>query len=125
MCFGPSTLGAGAKTRLESKMKKFTPHCICRPFKLPPLSAAFSESTTNAFQPQGLSQAGVASYHVQYVKAAHQVRLIKHIIAARKKQGGAEATDQVDPWQDLAMSAMNCTNVTLTTGDRLYTILKN
>ena len=30
MCFGPSTLGAGAKTRLESRIKKFTPHCICR-----------------------------------------------------------------------------------------------
>ena len=29
MCFGPSTLGAGAKTRLESRIKKFTPHCIC------------------------------------------------------------------------------------------------
>ena len=27
MCFGPSTLGAGAKTRLESRIKKFTPHC--------------------------------------------------------------------------------------------------
>ena len=26
MCFGPSTLGAGAKTRLESRIKKFTPH---------------------------------------------------------------------------------------------------
>ena len=23
-------MGAGAKTRLESRMKKFTPHCICR-----------------------------------------------------------------------------------------------
>ena len=31
MCFGLSTLGAGAKTRLESRIKKFTPHCICRP----------------------------------------------------------------------------------------------
>ena len=31
MCFGPSTLGAGAKTRLESRIKKFTPHCVCRP----------------------------------------------------------------------------------------------
>ena len=30
MCFGPSTLGAGAKTRLESRIKKFTPHCIFR-----------------------------------------------------------------------------------------------
>ena len=30
MCFGPSTLGAGAKTRLESRIKKFMPHCICR-----------------------------------------------------------------------------------------------
>ena len=31
MCFfGPSTLGAGAKTRLESRIKKFTPHCVCR-----------------------------------------------------------------------------------------------
>ena len=29
MCFSPSTLGAGAKTRLESRMKEFTPHCIC------------------------------------------------------------------------------------------------
>ena len=30
MCFGPSTLGAGAKTRLESRIKKFTPHyCKC------------------------------------------------------------------------------------------------
>ena len=28
---GPSTLGAGAKTRLESRIKKFTPHCVCRP----------------------------------------------------------------------------------------------
>ena len=26
----PSTLGAGAKTRLESRIKKFTPRCICR-----------------------------------------------------------------------------------------------
>ena len=26
MCFGPSTLGAEAKTRLESRIKKFTPH---------------------------------------------------------------------------------------------------
>ena len=32
MCFGPSTLGAGAKTRLESRIKKFTPHCVCRPW---------------------------------------------------------------------------------------------
>ena len=31
MCFGPCTLGAGAKTCLESRIKKFTPHCICRP----------------------------------------------------------------------------------------------
>ena len=31
MCFGSSTLGAGAKTRLESRLKKCTPHCICRP----------------------------------------------------------------------------------------------
>ena len=30
MCFGPSTLGAGAKTRLESRIKTFTPHCVCR-----------------------------------------------------------------------------------------------
>ena len=30
MCFGPSTLGAGAKTCLESRIKKFTPHCVCR-----------------------------------------------------------------------------------------------
>ena len=30
MCFGPSTMGAGAKTRLESRIKKFTPHCVCR-----------------------------------------------------------------------------------------------
>ena len=33
MCFGPSTLGAGAKTRLESRIKKLTPHCVCRPFQ--------------------------------------------------------------------------------------------
>ena len=30
MCFGLSTLGAGAKTRLESRIKEFTPHCVCR-----------------------------------------------------------------------------------------------
>ena len=30
MCFGPSTLGAGAKTRLESRIMKVTPHCVCR-----------------------------------------------------------------------------------------------
>ena len=30
MCFGPSTLGAGAKTLLESRIKEFTPHCVCR-----------------------------------------------------------------------------------------------
>ena len=30
MCFGPSTLDAGAKTRLESRIKKFTPHCMCQ-----------------------------------------------------------------------------------------------
>ena len=27
----PSTLGAGAKTRLASRIKTFTPHCVCRP----------------------------------------------------------------------------------------------
>ena len=31
MRFGYSTLGAGAQTRLESRMKKFTPHVFCRP----------------------------------------------------------------------------------------------
>ena len=30
LCFGPSTLGAGANTRLEYINKKWTPHCICR-----------------------------------------------------------------------------------------------
>ena len=32
MCFdiGSCTLGAGAKTRLESRIKKFTPHCVYR-----------------------------------------------------------------------------------------------
>ena len=34
MCFGPGTLGAGAKTRLESRIKEFTPHCVCRPITL-------------------------------------------------------------------------------------------
>ena len=37
MCFGPSTLGAGAKTRLESRIKKFTPHCVCRWAKHAPM----------------------------------------------------------------------------------------
>ena len=31
MCFDLSTLGAGAKTRLESRVKKFTPHYVCKP----------------------------------------------------------------------------------------------
>ena len=26
----PSTLGAGAKARVESRTKRLTPHCICR-----------------------------------------------------------------------------------------------
>ena len=26
----PGTLGAGAKARLESRIKEFTPHCVCR-----------------------------------------------------------------------------------------------
>ena len=30
MCFGPSTLGAGAKICLGSRIKEFTPHFICR-----------------------------------------------------------------------------------------------
>ena len=30
MCCGPSTLRAGAKSCLESRLKKFTPHYICR-----------------------------------------------------------------------------------------------
>ena len=34
MCFRLSTLGAGAKTRLESRIKKFTPHCVCIVFAL-------------------------------------------------------------------------------------------
>ena len=29
--FDPSNLGAGAKPRPESRIKKFTPHCVCRP----------------------------------------------------------------------------------------------
>ena len=33
MISDPRTLGAGAKTCLESRTKKFTPHCICRPSK--------------------------------------------------------------------------------------------
>ena len=31
LCSGPITLGAGVKPRLESRIKKFTPHCVCRP----------------------------------------------------------------------------------------------
>ena len=33
MCFvsDPSTVGAGARTRLKSRTQKFTPHCVCRP----------------------------------------------------------------------------------------------
>ena len=30
MFFGRNTSGAGAKIRLESRIKKFTPHCVCR-----------------------------------------------------------------------------------------------
>ena len=30
MCFGPSTLRAGAKARVETRVKRFTPHCVCR-----------------------------------------------------------------------------------------------
>ena len=42
MCFGASTLsvGAGAITRLESRIKKFTPHCVCRPLGYRALSYA-------------------------------------------------------------------------------------
>ena len=37
MCFGPGTLGAGAKTHLESSIKKFEPHLIyvCMFFRPP------------------------------------------------------------------------------------------
>ena len=31
MFFGPSILGAGTETLLESRITMFTPHCICRP----------------------------------------------------------------------------------------------
>ena len=34
VCFGANTLGAGAKTRLESGIKTLTLHCICRPWHL-------------------------------------------------------------------------------------------
>ena len=81
MCFGPSTLGAGAKTRLhtpnavtyheqphycrfmighslgrmESRIKKFTPHCICRPSNYPhgpkPTNYSDNSKRTN-FQPK-------------------------------------------------------------------------
>ena len=44
MCFGPSTLGAGAKTRLESRIKEITPHCVCRLPTSPPLLAGGFES---------------------------------------------------------------------------------
>ena len=36
MRFSSSTLGAGAKPRLESRIQKFTPHCVCRPHSVPP-----------------------------------------------------------------------------------------
>ena len=32
---GSRHLGCWGQTRLESRIKKFTPHCICRPFLLP------------------------------------------------------------------------------------------
>ena len=32
MCFGPSTVGAGAKTRFESSIKKLKPRLICDSF---------------------------------------------------------------------------------------------
>ena len=41
MCFGLSTLGAGAKTRLESRIKELTPHCVCRPGIYTPKYGAF------------------------------------------------------------------------------------
>ena len=36
----PSILCAGAKTRLESRIKKFTPHCVCRPLCVRHISPA-------------------------------------------------------------------------------------
>ena len=48
LCFGPSTLGAGAKTRLESGIKKFTPHCICRYFGMRTVSLGTTPAATKS-----------------------------------------------------------------------------
>ena len=47
MCFdsGPITVGAGAKTRLKSRINKYTQHFMCRPWSLEQLYATASVST--------------------------------------------------------------------------------
>ena len=59
MCFGPSTLGAGAKTRLESRIKKCTPHCICRYF------SDASNSTNHAFRMMPYPGSTASCYNIQ------------------------------------------------------------
>ena len=49
MCFGPSTLGAGAKTRLESRIKKFTPHQITSGLQLYQIKATIAHTYCMVF----------------------------------------------------------------------------
>ena len=52
MCFGPSTLGAGAKTRLESRIKEITPHCVCNhKCQTPPSSLPYQGTLQSAPMP--------------------------------------------------------------------------
>ena len=89
-CFGPSTLGAGAKTRPESRIKKFTPHCVCRqritaPFLDFPRDIWELIVRIGGLTPHDL--AALAGVSRQLYHAAHDITSIRWVVARKLTDG--------------------------------------
>ena len=92
MCFlrGPSPEGAGCKTRLESRIKKFKPHFVCRPKRA---AALFDQGITGL----GALKTAVAQGRVQLTSAEtiglrHVKDFASRIPRAEMKRIAATAT---------------------------------
>ena len=113
MCFGLSTLGAGAKTRLESRLKEFTPHCVCRPWVMKSHRTAPSSPNFN-FSPVGPTFSVIwrsLSYHVSY--SVQLPRNVVHVVKTNEgmRKYGAQAPTSL--YQDFAPHTPKAVTYTL------------
>ena len=110
MCFGPSTLGAGAITRLESGINKFTPHCVCRPTKPLPTTRPVKTVAQTINWVKATSKPAPTCKAYTYAKAGTGATLLKN-------GGFEEGWSMATPWHYAAAGKNALPGWKVTLGD--------